>query len=88
MMLVTSIIAKFTNYPNFDHLDPLSSLQMRRWTTIMERIALTMRIPTNSRHNAQEEEEKRRVFGEAYQAAIWNTVDQFLRRLRTVDVSI
>ncbi|XP_018053786.1 PREDICTED: uncharacterized protein LOC108690805 [Atta colombica] len=58
---------------------------MRRWTTIMEKITLTMRIPTNSRHNAQEEEEKRRVFGEAYQAAIWNTVDQFLRRLHTVD---
>lgn len=28
---------------------------------------------------------ERRVFGEAYRPAIWNTADQFLRRLRTVD---
>jgi len=28
---------------------------------------------------------ERRVFGEAYRPAIWNTADQFLRRLHTVD---
>lgn len=28
---------------------------------------------------------ERRVFGEAYRPAIWNTADQFLQRLRTVD---
>lgn len=30
---------------------------------------------------------ERRVFGEAYRLAIWNTADQFLRRLRTVDAN-
>jgi len=54
-------------------------------TAMRTTVRTTARTPTTNGRGGRRRKE-RRVFGEAYRPAIWNTVDQFLQRLRTVDV--
>jgi len=54
-------------------------------TAMRTTVRTTARTPTTNDRGGRRRKE-RRVFGEAYRPAIWNTADQFLQRLRTVDV--